>query len=561
MNPPQTGLPVWITRVDPQSLQSRQRTIDAQLQAGETLPLANIAFAVKDNIDVAGLPTTAACPDFARTPTRSATVVNRLEAAGALLLGKTNLDQFATGLVGTRSPYGACSSVFSAAHVSGGSSSGSAVAVASGQVEFALGTDTAGSGRVPAAFNNIVGLKPTRGLISARGVLPACQSLDCVSIFAGTVAQATDVLAAAQGVDPADPYSRQPQPRTFDTTSFRFGIPRHIWPEQGAAQHRAAIATLESLGGHPVPFDYAPFARAAALLYQGPWVAERLAALSEANFLAWDKMDPIVARIIASAASIDAASAFTGLHALAQALRHTAPCWEDFDVMLLPTAPFHPTHAEVLADPIGVNARLGAYTNFVNLLDLCACAVPAGLQETGLPYGITLIAPAFTDAALAHLAGRFHAAIPGTTIGATGQPLPPRLPPPPEPLHVDLAVVGAHLTGQPLHHQLTTRGARLLRATRTAPGYRLYALTGPGAGKPGLVRDPAGAGLIEIEVFRLDHASFGSFTNAVPPPLAIGTVQLEDGTFAKGFVCEKAGLEGATDITHHGGWRHWLASA
>jgi allophanate hydrolase len=554
--------PVWITKVDEATLLQRARALEAARAHGADLPLFGIPFAVKDNIDVAGLPTTAACPAFAHVPARSATVVERLLLAGALLIGKTNLDQFATGLVGTRSPYGACSSVFSHAHVSGGSSSGSAVAVASGQVSFALGTDTAGSGRVPAAFNNIVGLKPTRGLIPTSGVLPACQSLDCVSIFAGSVSDAWSVFASLQGPDDADPYSRPMQTgRTIPPARFRFGVPAGQAPLEGSACHADVIARLEQLGGTAVSFDFAPFERAARLLYQGPFVAERLAALRARGFTRWDDMDATVAHIICGAAAIDAADAFAGLTALAEAARAAAPVWNDFDVMLLPTASFHPTQAEVAADPIGVNTRLGQYTNFVNLLDLCAIAVPAGLRPDGLPYGVSLIAPAFADAAVAHLAARLHQSWAGARIGATPHAVPAELPPPPPEDHVLLAVVGAHLHGEPLHHQLTSRGACLHAITRTAPGYRLLALAGTQPAKPGLVRDPSGAGLIEIEIYRLTQAGFGSFVAEVPPPLAIGTLALEDGTAVKGFVCEPAALLDAQDITRFGGWRAWRARA
>jgi allophanate hydrolase len=558
--------PVWISLVDPARLAERAAELEALRAAGRAMPLFGIPFAVKDNIDVAGMRTSCACPAFAYAATETASVVRRLEEAGAILLGKTNMDQFATGLVGTRSPYGVCHSVFSDAHVSGGSSSGSAVAVASGLVAFALGTDTAGSGRLPAAFNNIIGLKPTKGLISTHGVVPACRTLDCVSIFAGSVEDATRVLRVAQGFDAKDAFSRHPSPPPgFDGASaFRFGVPEGISPEdeQAAVLHRATIARLLALGGEQVAFDFAPFAQAGALLYAGPFVAERLAALRARGFTDWDAMDPSVAAIIRGGERIGAAEAFAGIYALAEAARAAAPAWRDFDVMLLPTAPAHPRIDAVAADPLATNAKLGAYTNFVNLLDYAAIAVPAGLRADGLPYGITLVAPAFADAALGRLAGRLHAALPGATAGATGEALPapsPELEPtePTEPTGVLLAVVGAHLAGQPLNHQLTSRGARRVRQARTAPGYRLYALAGSEPEKPGLLRDAQGAGLIELEIWHLSIAAFGAFVAEVPPPLAIGSVLLEDGEQVKGFVCEPVGLAGAVDITAHGGWRNW----
>jgi allophanate hydrolase len=553
--------PVWISLVSQQALTARIARIERLRREGKCLPLFGIPFAVKDNIDVAGLPTTAACPDFAYIPEKSAHVVERLEEAGAVLVGKTNLDQFATGLVGTRSPYGACHSVFSSAHVSGGSSSGSAVAVASGFVSFSLGTDTAGSGRVPAAFNNIVGLKPTKGLVSTSGVVPACRTLDCVSIFAGCVADSARVLSVAAEFDENDAYARHPAtpPAFAGNAPFRFGVPRDVVPDDADARslHDAAIAQLTELGGIQIDFDFAPFARAGTLLYQGPFVAERLTALQQRGFLRFDTMDPVVAGIISAAESLTAAQVFAAQYALAEIARETATAWRTFDVMLLPTAGFHPAADEVQADPVGVNARLGAYTNFVNLLDLSACAIPAGLRKNGLPYGVSLIAPAFADQALSCLAARLHAALPDPRIGATDIPLPQGLPPPAAASTVDLAVVGAHLSGEPLNHQLTSRGAKMQRTARTAQGYRLLALAGTHPPKPGLVRDSTGAGLIEVEIWRMSLAAFGSFTQEVPQPLAIGTVTLEDGSSVKGFVCEPSALAGATDITGYHGWRSW----
>jgi allophanate hydrolase len=555
----------WITRATKQTLARRIAEIKAARDAGENLPLFGVPFAIKDNIDAEGYPTTAACPAFAYHPTRNASVVTRLERAGAILIGKTNLDQFATGLVGTRSPYGACHSVFSNAHVSGGSSSGSAVSVAAGAVSFALGTDTAGSGRVPAAFNNIVGLKPTRGVIAMDGVMPACRSLDCLSVFAGSCADASHVLATAIGVNRLDPYAREPAPdapATFGAAP-RIAIPEGAEPDdpEWRALHQAAIARLADLGCTIVSCDYAPFDLAARLLYQGPWVAERLAALRERGFLDWAAMDPSVAAIISGAKSLSAADAFDGLHALARARAETTPILANCDALLLPTAPFHPTLNAVAADPIGVNLGLGRFTNFVNLLDLCAAAVPAGMTVAGLPYGVTLIAKAFADQALTELAGRLHASLPGAMIGNAGATVPkPKLTATPQQGSVDLAVVGAHLTGMTLNHQLTTRGARLMAQTHTASGYALYALANTSPPKPGLVRDATAAGGIEIEIWRLPLAAFGDFVREVPPPLAIGTIETADGHWVKGFVCEPVALTGARDITGFGGWRAYLAS-
>lgn len=398
---------IWIARVPDAALLARAQALT---NGPRDLPLYGIPFAVKDNIDVAGLPTTAGCPAYAYTPSQSATVVQRLEAAGAMLVGKTNLDQFATGLVGTRSPYGIPRSVFSKAHVSGGSSSGSAVAVASGLVSFSLGTDTAGSGRVPAGFNNIFGLKPTRGLISAAGVVPACRSLDCVSVFANSAVESAAVLDVARGFDAADAYSRVPQSRPLPA-QFRFGMlagkDRAFDHADGPALYDAAIARLVALGGTPVEIDYAPFNAIALLLYQGPWVAERLAAIHDFAARQAEAMDPTVRSIILGAQKYSAVDAFEGQYRLQALKQQTDAAWGTMDVLLLPTTPGHPTVAQLAADPVGANARLGLYTNFVNFLDCCAVAAPAGFKTDGLPFGVTLIAPAFHDAALCALASRF----------------------------------------------------------------------------------------------------------------------------------------------------------
>ena len=550
---------VWITKTDRDRLLGMARALPSR--ADDKLPLYGVPFAIKDNIDLAETTTTAGCPDFVYLPSKSATVVERLIAAGALPIGKTNLDQFATGLVGTRSPYGNCESVFDARYISGGSSSGSAVAVAAGMVTFALGTDTAGSGRIPAAFNNIVGHKPTRGLLSNHGVVPACRSLDCVSILAGSCHDAQVVLDVAAGFDAADPYSR-PRPKTVAVIPevFRFGVlppaQREFFGDAEATElYESAIARLRDRGGEPVEFDYTPFAQAAALLYAGPWVAERRAALGDFFDGHRDVIHPVVREIIAGAAKFNAAGVFDGqyrLQALSQIVREV---WRKLDMLLLPTTGTTYRIEAVLLDPIRLNSNLGHYTNFVNLLDLTALALPAGFRPTnGLPFGVTLVGPAFSDDALLALGARYHHAL-GGTIGATQakivqQPLPPA-----KNEGVLLAVVGAHLRGQPLNHQLTSRRARFVRKARTAPCYRLYALANTQPPKPGLRRVaeklPPG---IEIEVWALDEAAFGSFVAEIPPPLGIGTLELEDGTRVKGFLCEPIGLEGARDITEFGGW-------
>jgi len=559
---------VWITLRPEEDVLAEAAALAARRSAGEDLPLYGAPFAVKDNLDVAGLPTTAACPAFAYTPEADAEVVRRLRAAGALVIGKTNLDQFATGLVGVRSPYGAPSSVFNPDYISGGSSSGSAVAVAAGLVSFALGTDTAGSGRVPAAFNNLVGWKPTKGLLSTRGLVPACRSLDCVSVFSLTCADSAAVAAVVSAFDPADPYSRNGDASRAGfggAPVFRFGVPRpgqleFFGDTEAARLFAESVARLTTLGGVPVEIDFAPFRETADLLYSGPWVAERLAAITPFAQEQPDALHPVTARIITAASRFSAVDAFRAFYRLEELRRAVAPVWQKIDVLLLPTTPTIYRHAEVAAEPVLLNTRLGTYTNFVNLLDLCGVAVPAGFRADGLPLGVTLLAPAFADADVLRLGARLHAAL-GGKLGGTATPLDPALPPA-DPMSgdgIELAVVGAHLSGQPLNSQLTARGATFVRATHTANGYRLYALANTTPAKPGLVREPGFTGPgIEVEVWRISSEAFGEFTAEVPPPLAIGNLVLADGSNVKGFVCEPCGLKGAVEITHFGGWRAYV---
>ncbi|MDM0015708.1 allophanate hydrolase [Variovorax sp. J22P168] len=543
----------WITR------------LAAPLAGAAGGPLAGLQFAAKDNIDVADVPTTAACPAFARTPAVHAQVVQRLLDAGAALHGKTNLDQFACGLNGTRSPYGPVPNSFDARYVSGGSSSGSAYVVATGQVDFALGTDTAGSGRVPAGLNNIVGIKPTRGLISARGVVPAAQSVDCVSIFARTVAVAARVLQAAIGFDPEDPFARSLELETRPLPAqFRFGVPsrlRFFGDTQAEAAFERSLAQLRALGGSPVEIDYSPLSEAAALLYDSALVAERYAAVRD-FFDGHDSevIEP-VRGILAQGRGYGAAD-FVDARVKLQALgQRAAAIWADIDVLLVPTAPAHYTIAAMQADPVALNRNLGEYTNFVNLLDYAAISVPACLREDGLPFGITLIGRAGSDFQLAELGQRFHHAT-GLALGATGQPLPPpetlpQIAPVPT---VRVAVVGAHLSGMPLNGQLTERGARLVEATHTAADYRLYALPGTVPPKPGLARVAPGEGAaIAVEIWEMPLAHYGSFVALIPAPLGIGTLALAGGRSVQGFLCESLALDGADDITSLGGWRAYMA--
>lgn len=525
------------------------------------LPLYGIPFAAKDNIDVAGWPTTAACPDFAYVPEVSATVIARLEAAGALVIGKTNLDQFATGLVGVRSPYGAPSCVFDDAYVSGGSSSGSAVAVAAGLVTFSLGTDTAGSGRVPAMFNNLVGIKPTRGLIPATGVVPACRSLDCVSIFGLDTADAAAVLAVAKGFDAADIYSRA-EGDALDVAlvppgRFRFGVPaaealEFYGNQDGPALFAAAVARLERIGGVAVPIDFGPFREVALLLYEGPWVAERVAAIEDFFRDHADSLHPVTRAIYDGAAGRSAVEAFKGLYRLEALRRVCAAEMARVDCLLLPTAPTNYSHADLAAEPIRYNSNLGHYTNFMNLLDLSGIAMPAGFRPNGLPFGVTLVGAALADGRIAGIAAAAHAEL-GGRMGGTSTPLPPPAWSARQADGLAIAVVGAHLSGQPLNHQLTSRGATLLAACQTAPTYRLYAM----GERPGLVRVAADGAAIALEIWSMPRDAVGSFLELVPPPLAIGSVELDDGTWVKGFVCEGIGIMGAQDITAYGGWRAW----
>lgn len=531
--------PVWISLLPEDDVIRRAETIDP------SLPLAGFTFAVKDNIDLAGLPTTAACPAFAYTPQRSATVVRLLEEAGAIAIGKTNLDQFATGLVGVRSPYGACTSIFSEGYISGGSSSGSAVAVALEDVDFALGTDTAGSGRVPAAFNNLVGLKPTRGVFSMTGVVPACRTLDCVSVFTRDLTLAERVFRIAAQPDPEDWSARafQDPGDTWSGARFRFGVPRpHQLEFFGDDESRrlfdAAIARCERAGGQRVEIDYEPFRLAAELLYAGPWVAERLAALEDFVRDHAEDMHPVTRKIITGASSLTAVQAFQAAYKLGELKSKTPAVWTTIDFLLLPTTGTIYKVAEVEAEPLRLNTNLGFYTNFVNLLDLSALAIPAGFRPNGTPFGITLVGPALADLSLTRVAARL---------------LPEK--------RVHVAVVGAHLTGQPLNSQLTSRGGTLVKTCHTSPDYRFYALANSTPAKPGLIREEGFAGPgIEVEIWSLPVNEFGSFVALIPPPLGIGTLRLEDGTQVKGFICEPSGIAGAREITTFGGWRTYLQS-
>ncbi|MEU9863427.1 allophanate hydrolase [Streptomyces sp. NPDC047971] len=526
---------IWIDLRPRAEVEAEARSLDARVAAGERLPLAGWTLAVKGNIDVAGLPTTAACPSYAYLPERDAPAVAALRAAGAVVLGTTNLDQFATGLVGTRSPYGAVRHAHSPERVSGGSSSGSAVAVALGIADLALGTDTAGSGRVPAAFNGIVGLKPTPGLVSTDGVVPACASLDCVSVFARTLAEAETALGylAARSADPPGGPRRPGPPRIAVADPAALGDLDDGW----RAAYSRAVDRLAASGAELTTIDISPFLRAAALLYDGAFVAERYTAVGAFvdEHLAKQSpdLDPTVAGIISRAGEIPAHRLFSDRARLARLSARAESALGDTDALVLPVTPGHPTLAEVAADPLGANARLGRFTNSTNLFGQCALAVPAGTVG-GLPFGVMLIGRPHTEHRLLSIARRLTPSI-------------------------ELAVVGAHLTGQPLNPQLLALGGRFVRTTTTAPVYRLYALdTSPP--KPGLVRTSGADGAaVEAEVWELPAEGLGALVASLPRPMAIGRVELSDGS-APGFLCEPAAVEGAEDITSYGGWRAYRSA-
>jgi allophanate hydrolase len=532
------------------------------------LPLYGVPFAIKDNIDLAGIPTTAACPAFAYTPERSATIVQQLIALGAIPLGKTNLDQFATGLNGTRSPYGECRNSLHPNYPSGGSSAGSALAVALGVASFALGTDTAGSGRVPAALNNLVGLKASKGLLSTAGVVPACRTLDCVTYFTASAVEASQLLALTAKLDPQDDYSRA-NPLWNDGSAFgaprpgfRFGVPKQLeflGCGESPALFAASIEKLKAMGGIAVEIDFAPFLEAARLLYAGPWVAERYSVAGELIEAHPDAVLPVIKAVLEKAPAVSGVDTFRAQYRL-QALK--AICdrvMSDLDCVLTPAYPRPVTLAELHDEPVARNSDLGYYTNFMNMLDYAAVAVPAGFMVSGLPWGVTLFGRAFTDQYLLSLADALQRQ---TGLPLTGE----------RSLQTDapsltarndrarLVVCGAHLDGLPLNRQLKQRGARLVEATRSSADYQLHALAGGPPFRPGMVRVAEGGVAIEVEVWELPSSELGSFLTGIPAPLGLGKVQLADGTWESGFICEPYGLAGATDISHFGGWRAYLQS-
>ena len=557
----------WIARARPEQLTAQLAQLSERLAAvgGDMtqLPLYGVPFAIKDNIDAVGWETTAACPEFAYAPASDASVVAKLRAAGAILMGKTNLDQFATGLVGTRSPYGAVANSFNPAYVSGGSSSGSASVVARGLVAFSLGTDTAGSGRVPAGFNNIVGLKPSKGRLSNTGLVPACRTVDCISVFALTVEDAESVAQVTEGYDASDAYSRA-NPHTAPVAvgrAIKLAIPATLeffGDTQNQAVFEQAVERFKALGAQITPVDFSPFKALADQLYFGPWVAERTVALHSMLEQQPDAINPVVRGIVENGLEYSACDAYKAEYLRADLSRRINDTLAGFDALLVPTSPTIRTQAEMALEPVRYNSQFGYYTNFTNLADLCALALPAGLRADGLPSGITLLAPAWHDTALAHLGKRWQAGL-GLPLGATARELPAPAAPTPAPGSVRLAVVGAHLSGMPLNFQLTTRNAVLVEQTLTADSYRLYALPGTVPPKPGLARADSGRSII-VELWDMPIARFGEFVAEVPAPLGIGNLSLTDGRSVKGFICEPWALADALDITEFGGWRAFIAS-
>lgn len=557
---------VWISRLTHAQVMAHVERLAGQSPDG--LPLYGVPFAIKDNIDLAGLPTTAACPEYAYRPARSAYVVQRLIEAGAIPIGKTNLDQFATGLVGTRSPYGATRNSHDPQYIAGGSSAGSAVAVALGLVSFALGTDTAGSGRVPAAYNNLIGLKPTRGLLSARGVVPACRSLDCVSLFTLTAADAARVFDVATAYDKDDPYSRSLRPSIAGwPAAVRFGVPRgddleFFGDNDYARLYREAVRVLEALGHVAVEVDCEPLFAAARLLYEGPWIAERLAVIEPFLREHPQAVLPVTREIIETGRQASAVDTFKAQYRLQELKRASEATWENVEVLMLPTAGTVYRIAAVAADPIRLNSNLGRYTNFMNLLDLAGVAVPAGFRSDGLPFGITLVGQAGADHELLSLAAVLHRSqdLPlGAQLKRKSSSA-PQVQTKDQP-RIAVAVCGAHMEGLPLNPQLTSRGGRFISRMRTAPAYRLYALPGGPPHRPGLVRVAAGGAAVDLEIWDVPAAEFGSFVAGIPSPLGIGKIALENGELVSGFVCESVAVTDAVDITAFGGWRRYLQLA
>jgi len=563
---------IWITRLSAEELEPYFLRLEST--ALEDMPLYGVPFAIKDNIDLAQVRTTAACPEFAYLPDASAFLVQRLIDAGAIPLGKTNMDQFATGLVGTRSPapWGPCRNAFDPAVISGGSSAGSAVAVALGLVSFSLGTDTAGSGRVPAMLNNIYGLKPSRGLLSMSGVVPACRTLDCPSVFTLCAADAQKVFSVAAQYDQGDSYSRKNpfsnSARFAGETGHRpvIGVPspaqlEFFGEESAAPLFDAAVRAWEGLGATIVEVDFQPLLEAAKLLYEGPWVAERYAALESILERQPEVVHDVVRGIVESAKDKNAVDAFKAEYALQESRIAAQRLFEKVDFLLSPTAPRSYLIEELLENPVELNSNMGFYTNYMNLLDLCGLALPAGFMANGVPFGVTLIAPRDRDVALLNQARRWERRQ-GLPMGALKEVFSgeAELPPVVDNREIQVAVCGAHLKGMPLNWQLSERGATLVAETETSENYRFYALKGGPVKRPGLVRNEESGCRIKVEVWSLPASEFGGFVAAIPYPLGIGKLELASGEWVSGFICEGLGIEGADDISELGSWRTYISS-
>ena len=556
---------IWIYRISKESLLDRAKKLESS--SSEELPLYGIPFAVKDNMDVAGCPTSAGCPDFTYHAKTNAHVVELLLSAGAILIGKTNMDQFATGLVGTRSPYGVPGNIFNQDFIAGGSSSGSAVAVARGLVSFSLGTDTAGSGRVPASFNNLLGYKPTRGKLSNRGIIPACRTLDCVSVFGLQVWDIEKVLHVLDEWDPLDPFSKEGEekiPRTFSDSQKVALLQEDQLEFFGDSNARKAyeksVRVLTESGLHPVPVDLSPFLEAAELLYAGPWVAERHLATSPLIMESPQSLLPETLKIIRGGSELSARDAFQAQYKLAELRRQADKIWKNFDFLALPTTATIYTQEAISKNPIELNSNLGRYTNFMNLLDLCGCAVPTAFREDGLPSGLTLFAPAFHDHEVLRWAGEIHRTA-QTGAGLELEFEPESYYQAEEMERIDLFVCGSHMSGLPLNKQLTELGAEFLREVKTASYYRMFILppTESLPLRPGLVRCAEETVSLPGELWRMPLKNFGAFMLKIRFPLGISQVDLQNGEMEYGFCCDPSGMGNCTEITQRGGWRSYLA--
>lgn len=538
------------------------------------LPLYGVPFAIKDNIDLAGVPTTAACESYSYIADRSAFLVQCLIDAGAIPIGKTNLDQFATGLVGTRSPYGAVKNAFNPEYISGGSSSGSAVAVALGQVSFSLGTDTAGSGRVPAMLNKLVGLKPSRGLLSMSGVVPACRSLDCPSIFARSAVDALSVFNIVNVYDRDDVYARKsPFSNSVRYSGVPSDLPKIAIPIQsnlnffGEASSEKlffqAVEHWQSLGAEIIEINIQPLLDAAKLLYEGPWVAERYAAIESMMQNRPEEVHPVVREIISSAENKTAVEVFQYEYMM-QGFRGLAKdMFNDIDFLLTPTAATTYTIKDMLNDPIVLNSNMGYYTNYMNLLDLCGIAVPVGQMENQQHFGVTLVASAMSDQKLLGYAHKWQKTFNTDKLLGDDMGDALKLPDLAEvntSKCIDVAVCGAHLSGMPLNWQLTERGAILKQQTYSHSIYRLFALAGGPPFRPGMIRDEEKGAAIEVEVWSIPAEEFGGFVAGIPAPLGIGKIELADRSIVSGFICESIGIEGAKEITALGSWRQYIGN-